>query len=55
MKREITFQHDGTTYTLNGTAEYGANSDVAPIRMNEPRGAEKDLLPLVERGLRLCD
>ncbi len=54
-KREITFQHDGTTYSLNGTAEHGANSDVAPIRAQEPSGAKKDLDPLVERGVRLCD
>jgi hypothetical protein len=53
---EITFQSDGTTYTLRRSTEHGENnSDIAPIWGQVPAGMKKDLTPLIEKGVTLCD
>ncbi|HEX2043404.1 MAG TPA: DUF2511 domain-containing protein [Acidimicrobiales bacterium] len=52
---EITFQADGTTYTLNRPSAHGAYRDVGPILVDAGNGTKKDPRPLLERGLRLCD
>jgi hypothetical protein len=51
---EVTFQADGTSYTLNRSASHGAYSDIGPLLLDAGGGVTKDLGPLVERGLRLC-
>jgi hypothetical protein len=52
---EVTFQADGTSYTLTRGVVNGAHADVGSLLLDASGGAEKDLGPLVERGLRLCD
>lgn len=51
---EITFQRNGTTYTLNRVARGSAASDISPLLVNTVAGGTKSLRPLVERGLALC-
>lgn len=51
---EITFQTDGTTFTLTRSPGDSAYSDISAIRTTGVDGP-MDLGPLVERGVRLCD
>ncbi|MGH9276639.1 MAG: DUF2511 domain-containing protein [Acidimicrobiales bacterium] len=51
---EITLQHGGTTYRLDGGLDHGAYSDISPLRAEDGAGGKKDLAPLIERGSRLC-
>jgi hypothetical protein len=53
---EVTFQSGGTTYTVRRSTEHGENSnDIAPIWAQGPAGMKKDLTPLIEKGLTVCD
>ncbi len=52
---EVTFQADGTTYTLNRPAADSAHSSIGPLLLDGGGGGTKDIRPLLERGLRLCD
>jgi hypothetical protein len=52
---EITFQDDGTTYSLTWKNNHGSYDKIAPIWADAAGGAGKmDLAPLIERGRELC-
>lgn len=53
----VVFTSGGTVYAINGTAKQrGDYADIAPIWADHPtiEGLKKDLSPLLERGLALC-
>jgi hypothetical protein len=52
---KVTFETGGTVYAVNGMA--GAMTDLPSIELiwrDDYRGREKDMGPLIERGLALC-
>ncbi len=55
----VTFEtSDGTTYAVNGAARgRGPHPDIDPIWLDDPDnlGAKKDIGPLIDRGLALCE
>jgi hypothetical protein len=52
----VTFTTDGTTYAVNGLAS-GMDRwpEIDPIWADEPHGLKKNIGPLIDRGLELCD
>src|SRR4051794_34994837 len=55
---DVTITVGGTTYALNGAAKSHTNAkDIRPIWANDAHlgfGLKKDIGPLIQRGLRLC-
>lgn len=56
---QATITVDGTTYALNGLAKSNdANEDIQPIWAEDKRlgmGLKKDIGPLIDRALELCE
>lgn len=56
---DVTFTApDGTVYAVNGSAKSAGFDDIRPIWANDPKlgmGLKKDIGPLIQRGLALCD
>ena len=52
----VTSTTNGTTYAVNGLAS-GMNQcpEIDPIWADAPQGLKKDIGPLIDRGLELCD
>jgi Protein of unknown function (DUF2511) len=52
----VTFTTNGTTYAVNGLAS-GMDEwpEIDSIWANAPHGLKKDIGPLIDRGLELCD
>jgi len=52
----VTFTAEGTTYAVNGLAA-GMDrwADIDPIWAPAPGGLKKNIGPLIDRGLALCD
>jgi Protein of unknown function (DUF2511) len=48
----VTFTVNGTTYAVNGLAE---GADIDPIWADSGDGLKKNIGPLIDRGLSLCD
>jgi hypothetical protein len=55
--RAVTFASGGVVYALNGTAkDRGLGADIAPIWADGAvEGLKKNIGPLIERGLLLCN
>ena len=54
----VTFEADGTTYAVNGFAkELEAGADIEEIWANNPAipGTKKNIGPIIDRGLALCE
>jgi Protein of unknown function (DUF2511) len=52
----VTFTANGTTYAVNGIAEsQDAGADIDPIWTDTGAGLKKNIGPLIDRGLELCD
>jgi hypothetical protein len=52
----VTFTSDGTTYAVNGPAQAMDRwPDIDAIWADAPGGFKKNIGPLVDRGLALCD
>ena len=52
----VLFGVDGRWYALNGIARFTtASAKIDELVAHNPSGATKDLSPLIERGLALCD
>jgi hypothetical protein len=54
---EVTFYHKGKTYAVNGLAKSAGKLDIRPIWKDseEKYVPKKDLGPLINAGLKLCD
>jgi hypothetical protein len=52
----VTFTADGTTYAVNGLAS-GMDEwpEIDSIWADAPGGLKKDIGPLIDRGLEICD
>jgi len=49
---------DGTEYAVNGTAKSGGYKDIRPIWADDEslgHGLKKDISPLIDKGLSLCE
>lgn len=58
IEQAVTIVVDGTAYALNGVAlQRDTSRDITPIWADNPtvEGLKKDLGPLIERGLALCN
>jgi hypothetical protein len=52
----VTFAAGGTTYAVNGMAEtQDAGADIDPIWKDVGGGLKKNIGPLIDRGLELCE
>jgi hypothetical protein len=52
---EVTFNVEGTTYGLNGTALDNGYKEVNPIWRSTSGGLKVDIGGMIERGLKLCE
>ena len=46
---------DGTVYAVNGSAGSAGAKDIGPIWASAGAGLKKDISPLIQLGLALCD
>jgi hypothetical protein len=51
----VTFNVNGTTYAVNGTAGDEGDLDIHPIWKKAPEGLRVDIGDMIDRGLKLCE